>query len=197
MMDRDEWAAAEFGGAPLGNRLRSTRLVKSASLLASVIGQPITGNTDYDRAAVKAHYRFLESDPASAVTPENILAPHRARTIERMRSQAVVLCIQDGSRLRYDPRPACTDLSVIGRNQTPTQTRGMHVHTTLATTSAGLPLGVLRCSYRDTDGGPLRPKAQRWLDAYLDICAAGGGQDSPHNSGDQRHGPGGGQFCAL
>ena len=47
------------GGAPLGNRLRSTRLVKSASLLASVIGQPITGNTDYDRAAVKAHYRFL------------------------------------------------------------------------------------------------------------------------------------------
>ena len=171
-LDRDQWAEAEFGDAPLGNRLRSTRLVRSATMLASVMGQSITGNTDYDRAAVKAHYRLLESDPASKVTPENILAPHRARTIERMRSQKVVLCIQDGSRLRYATRPACTDLQVTGRNQTTAQTRGMHVHATLATTSDGLPLGVLRCSYRDPAHGPLKPKAQRWLDAYLDICAA-------------------------
>ena len=171
-LDSDQWAEAEFGGAPLGNRLRSTRLVRSASMLASVIGQPITGNTDYDCAAVKAHYRFVASDPASKVTPENILAPHRARTIERMRSQKVVLCIQDGSRLRYATRPACTDLEVVGRNQTKAKTRGIHMHTTLATTADGLPLGVLHCSFRDPAHGPLKPKAQRWLDAFRDTGAA-------------------------
>ena len=140
--------------------------------LASVIGPPITGNTDYDRAAVKAPYRFLESDPAVAVTPENLWVPHRARTIERMRSQQVGLCIQEGSRWRYDPRPAGPDLSVMGRNQTPIPTRGMHVHTTWATTSDGLPLGVWRGRYRDPDGGPLRPKAPRGREAYLDLGAA-------------------------
>ena len=106
------------------------------------------------------------------MTPENLLVPHRARTIERMRSPSVVLCLQDGSILNYASRPACKDLDVNGRNQTTTRTRGMHLHVTLATTAEGLPLGVLRCSYTDPTHGPLKPKAQRWLDAYEDTCAA-------------------------
>ena len=89
------------------------------------------------------------------------MAPHRARTIERMHSQEVVLCIQDGSTLNYASRPACEGLDVIGRNQTATRTRGMHIHVTLATTNRGLPLGVLRCSYTDPTEGPLKPKAQQ------------------------------------
>ena len=39
-MDSDQWAEAEFGNAPLGNRLRSVRLVKSSSLLALVGPSP-------------------------------------------------------------------------------------------------------------------------------------------------------------
>ena len=92
--------------------------------------------------------------------------------------------------------PACTDLQVTGRNQTTAQTRGMHVHATLATTPDGLPLGVLRCSYRDPSHGPLKPKAQRWLDAYLDICAAAD-QISRKIRVICVYGPGGRQFCAL
>ena len=172
LLDSDQWAEAEFGDAPLGNKLRSVRLVKSASLMAASVGKAITANTEYDCAAVKGHYRLLGSDPASAVTPENILAPHRARTIERMRSQKVVLCIQDGSRLKYATRPKCEGLAVIGQNQTKTNIRGMPIHATLTTTVEGLPLGVLRCSYQDPTDGPLKPKAQRWLDAYEDIDAA-------------------------
>ncbi len=61
---------------------------------------------------------------------------------------------------------------VIGCNQTAAKTRGMHIHTTLATASDGLLLGVLCCSFRDPSHGSLKPKAQRWLVAYLDICAA-------------------------
>ncbi|MDE2833493.1 MAG: IS4 family transposase [Bacteroidota bacterium] len=170
-IDNDQWAKAEFGNAPLGNRLRSLRLVKSAAMLADSVGRAITSNTAFDRAAIKGHYRLMSIKPETDVTPENILAPHRMRTVERIRSQSVVLCLQDGSNLNYGSRPVCKDLDVIGRNQTTTQTRGMHLHATLATTADGLPLGVLRCSYTDPTHGPLKPKAQRWLDAYEDTCA--------------------------
>ena len=172
MLDSDRWVEAEFGDAPLDNKLRSVRLVRSASLMSEVTGKPITRNTRADRAAVKGHYRFLASDPDSAVTPTNILAPHRQRTIERMRGQKTVLCIQDGRKLRYPTRPGCEGLTVIGRNQTKAKTRGMHLHTTLATTETGMPLGVLRCAYSPNASGPLPPKSQYWLDGYLDICEA-------------------------
>ena len=148
-IDSAQWAEAEFGEAPLGDSRLSTRLVKSASLLSDVVGHSITAHTGADRAAVKGHYRLLESKRDKTVTPANILAPHRARTIERMRSQKVVLCIQDTTKLLYSTRPARTDLQVIGQNQTSAKTRGMPLHATLAVTEDGLPLGVLRCSYRD------------------------------------------------
>ena len=41
-MESDQWAEAEFGGALLGNAVRSVRLVKSASLLADTLGTAIT-----------------------------------------------------------------------------------------------------------------------------------------------------------
>ena len=167
----DDWVEAEFGDAPLGDRRLSTRLVKSASLLADVIGKPICSHISHDRAAVKAHYRLLSSKQTD-VTPENMLAPHRKRTIERIRSQKAVLCIQDTTKLNFSTRPACEDLQVIGTNQTKAKSRGMPLHATLVTTTDGLPLGILRCSYRDPDTGPLKPRSQQWLDGFLDICEA-------------------------
>ena len=167
----DNWVETEFEDAPLGDRRLSTRLVKSASLLADVIGKSMCSHISHDKAAVKAHYRLLESKQVE-VTPENILAPHRKRTIERMRSQKAVLCIQDTTKLNYSTRPACEDLQVIGSNQTKAQTHGMPLHATLVTTTDGLPLGILRCSYRDPETGPLKPRSQQWLDGYLDLCEA-------------------------
>ncbi len=171
-IDSAEWAEAEFGGAPLGDHRRSTRLVKSASMLADMVGHGITTHTDADKAAIKGHYRLLESRKYKTVTPENILAPHRARTIERMRDQDVVLCGQATTKLRYNTRPACTDLQVIGNNQTTAKTRGLPLHATLAVTEDGLPLGVLRCSYRDPEEGPHAPRTQQRMDGYADICEA-------------------------
>ena len=149
--------------------------MKSASLLSDVVGHAIVAHTDHDAAAVKGHYRLLESAEDSEVRPENILAPHRARTIERMRSQKEVLFIQDGTKLNYATRPACEGLQIIGSNQTKAKTRGLPLHVTMAATADGLPLGVLRCSWRDPQTGPLAPRSQQWLDGYLDICQAAEG----------------------
>ena len=133
-------------------------------------------HTDHDAAAVKGNYRLLESAEDSEVRPENILAPHRARTIERMRSQKEVLFIQDGTKLNYATRPACEGLQIIGSNQTKAKTRGLPLHVTMAATANGLPLGVLRCSWRGIRRrGRLRPGRKQWLDGYLDICQAAEG----------------------
>jgi hypothetical protein len=75
---------------------------------------------------------------------ENILLPHRERTIRRMKGQKTVLCIQDGSDLIYSNLDRCEGLGVIGKNQTGARSTGLHLHSTLAVTTDGLPLGVLK-----------------------------------------------------
>ena len=184
-LDSAGWTANEFGGAPLGDKRLSARLVKSAGLLASSPGQAITANASHDRAAVKGYYRLIEQPAQSAVTPANILAPHRTRTMQRMRGEETVLCIQDGTDLNFATRPNCEGLGIIGRNQTASETLGLHLHLTLAVNGAGLPLGVLRCGFDappvqeqpPEDAAPraaLLPdktsnKMQRWLDGLRDI----------------------------
>ena len=80
-----------------------------------MLGDAVTGNAFHDRAAVKGYYRLIDQPVSSAVTPMNILAPHRARTLQRMRGHDTVLCIQDGSDLNSATRLHCEGLGIIGR----------------------------------------------------------------------------------
>lgn len=57
----------------------------------------VTGAANGARALVKGHYRLIDQPAGSAVTVENILEPHRERTLRRMRGHDTVLCIQDGT----------------------------------------------------------------------------------------------------
>ena len=138
-LDSAQWAQNELGGAPLGDKRLSARLVRSATVLALCPGHAFTGAPD--RVAMKGYYRLIDHPDESQVTPEHIVAPHRARTIERMRAHDTVLCIQDGTDLNFATRPGCEGLSIIGRNQTAAKTLGLHLHLTLAVSGAGLPLG--------------------------------------------------------
>ena len=175
-LDSDVWAANEFGGAPLGDKRLSARLVKSVGLLASFPGHAMTANPTPDRAAVKGYYRLVDRPDESQVTPLNILAPHRARTIARMRDQETVLCIQDGTDLNFATRPGCDGLGIIGRNQTSSKSLGLHLHLTLAVSGEGLPLGVLRCGF---DAPP-----EREDDREGD---RGGGTGAPGDGDDVHH----------
>ncbi|MCY3672554.1 MAG: DUF4338 domain-containing protein, partial [Alphaproteobacteria bacterium] len=139
-----EWAENEFGGAPLGDKRLSARLVKSAGLLAAWPGRKINAGSGADGTAISAFYRMIEMPAESEVTVPNILAPHRERSVMRIRGQETVLAIQDGTDLNFATRPGCDGLQVIGRNQTRSKALGLHLHATLAVTGTGLPLGVLR-----------------------------------------------------
>lgn len=142
--DNENWAENEFGSAPLGDKRLSRRLVASASRKALDPRRAYSGITGGEWADVKGYYRLIDSPDESAVTMANILLPHRERTIRRMKAQKIVLCIQDGSDLNYSKLDKCDGLGIIGSNQTGAQSRGLHLHSTLAVTTSGLPLGVLR-----------------------------------------------------
>jgi hypothetical protein len=143
-MDGPGWAQQEFGGAPLGDRRLSRRLLDSARLLAQKPGCAFTAAAAGERARVKAYYRMIDHPDLAAVTPDAILAPHRQRTLQRMKAHATVLCIQDGTDLNYTSLAQCQGLGIIGANQTAAKSRGLHLHATLAVTPDGLPLGLLR-----------------------------------------------------
>lgn len=137
------WAEKEFGGAPLGDARLSKRLVKAAEAKADEPWRAFCGVAQGDWAAVKGYYRLIDTADESAVTMANILQPHRERTIRRMQGQRTVLCIQDGSDLNYNGLTECEGLGEMGANQTGAQIRGLHLHSTLAVSANGLPLGVL------------------------------------------------------
>ena len=84
-LNAQDWAQNEFGGAPLGDKRLSARLVKSAGLLAAYPGQKINAAPGADNAAVNAFYRMIEAPAESEITLATILAPHRERSIQRIR----------------------------------------------------------------------------------------------------------------
>lgn len=143
-IDGAHWAACEFGGAPLGDKRLSQRLVEIGSNQAAHPGSSYCGAAQGDASQVKAYYRFIEQPEQGAVTPENILLPHREQTLRRMKAERRVLCVQDGSDLNYSSLTDCSGLGEIGTNQTGASSAGLHCHSTLALTVDGLPLGVLR-----------------------------------------------------
>jgi len=142
-LDGAEWADNEFGGACLGDQRLNERIVDIARTQAAMPGRAFCGAAQGDKPAVKAYYRLIEKPDDSVVTMAAILAPHRQRTVQRMKAQATVLCIQDGTDLNYSGLVQCEGLGVIGSNQTGARSGGLHLHSTLVVSTEGLPLGVL------------------------------------------------------
>lgn len=142
-LDGENWAQNEFGSAPLGDKRLSNRLVEIGRRQGENPSCSYSGAAGGSWPEVKAYYRFIDQADESAVTMKNILLPHREQTIRRMKSQKIVLCPQDGSDLNYNKLDHCEGLGVIGTNQTGATSRGLHLHSMLALTTEGLPLGVI------------------------------------------------------
>src|SRR5579871_4610561 len=87
----------EFEGAGLGDRRRSARLVRLATMLAASPERsfPRSAST---QAALRAAYRFMSND---SITPDAILGPHRAQTVARAASVGTVIAISDSTQLEF------------------------------------------------------------------------------------------------
>ena len=176
-LDRENWAANEFGAAPVGNAALCKRLVKSAAIQAAAPAKTFFSAACGDAAAVQGYYRMIERPDESALTPEAMLATHRGRTLRRMRGHPTVLCIQDGSDLNFATHHGCSGLGVISKNKGASGTLGLHMHTTFAVNAEGVPLGIPRIEFDAPDGKSdknkpaAEKKTQRWLRGWRDTNA--------------------------
>lgn len=166
-LDSDQWAHNEFGDAPLGDSRLSKRLVRSAKDISEKPGCSYSSVAKGDMALTKGYYRMIEKPDDCAVTMENIMLPHRERTLRRMQAEKVVLCITDKSDLNYNNLTKCRNLGVLGTNQTGAQILGLKMCTTFAVSTKGLPLGVLKGECKAPE--PLSPEEKKRPSAAVPI----------------------------
>jgi hypothetical protein len=142
-LDEADWAENEFGSAEIGDKRLSRRLVEVAQIQGKNPAASWLKACRGDRAAAKGYYRMIDNPEEDKITMEKILQPHRERTIRRLSGQQFVLFVSDGSDLDFSNLDQCEGLGVVGRNQTSKISMGLHLHSTLAYTGNGLPLGIL------------------------------------------------------
>lgn len=163
----------EFSKVDLQDKRLNVRCQKIASDLEEQPTEPINQACE-DWADTKAAYRFFDNPK---VTPERIVGPHSQRTIQRMKAHTLVLAIQDTTFLNYTHHPHTEGLGAIGKKEL--QQRGLGLHSTLAATPQGQPLGVLTQQYFEHAIGeasrtparvhrlPIEEKeSYRWVEAF-------------------------------
>ena len=162
------WAAVELGGAHLGDARLNRRLARVAEHLGGPSGASIPVACG-GWAETQAAYRLLAHED---VDWEAVLTPHWECSVERLRGQPVVLCVQDSTELDYTAQPGIAGLGPLSD----LRQHGLYVHPTLAVTPEGVPLGVLDAWMgtrdRDTFGEdkrhwPIEAKeSMRWLEGF-------------------------------
>ena len=129
------WAAEELRFADLGDIRRNRRLMKIVEDLAAQPNASVP-EASGDWAATKAAYEFWKSPRISA---DSIRTAAEKSTIERIRSHKIVLAIQDTTQLDLDHHPGTSGLGPTSHPEI----LGLMVHSTMAATPEGVPLGIL------------------------------------------------------
>lgn len=135
---KEELSQANFSDLRLNNRFHLL-----AQELASQPSLPINqASTDW--AATKAAYRFFEN---SKVSPEAILQPHYLSTQARLKGHDRIIAVQDTTVLDFSKHQKTTGLGPIAQSRDGKfELQGLFMHTTLALSERGLPLGLLNNS---------------------------------------------------
>jgi hypothetical protein len=153
----EHWTKYELSEIALGDQRLNWRLLDSASKLSARPSVSINQACE-DWADTKATYRLFANEKT---THEKILAPHQQRTKERMAGQTRCLVIQDTTLLDYSHHPSKAGMGPIGTTEQ--NLRGMVMHSALALTLQGLPLGVLSQQIwsREESAKQMTPSDQR------------------------------------
>lgn len=173
-----DWACHEFAHAQLPDPRLVQRLITLATDFAAHPTAPIPQACGC-WAKSKAAYRFFDND---TVEPEAILVAHVQATVPRLSPHPVVLCAQDTTTLNYSTHPQTQGLGPISNNRD--KTIGLLLHSTLALSPTGQPLGLLharswarstRTFGRSSNARNRTPRAQKesqkWMDSFL-ACQA-------------------------
>ncbi|MGA9992920.1 MAG: IS4 family transposase [Thiobacillaceae bacterium] len=172
-----DWAEEEFGGCGLPDARLQDRLL---TLARDFYARP-TANLPQScgsRAKTKAAYRFLEHEETAMQT---LMQPHYRATEARLAKEAVVLAVQDTTSLNYTTHAATEGLGPIG--SWPKGPQGLHLHSTLAFSTTGTPLGLVdvQCWSRDVESFgkkakrhslPIEEKeSYKWIVSYRAVAS--------------------------
>ena len=133
------WVREELKYAALPDKRLNQRLIKIVENLAQqphVSIPQASGNW----ANTKATYNFWQSKRVNA---EEIIEPHRKQTAERASKEEIILAIQDTSDFNFTHHPGKTEEQGFGMTCAQKYVRGLKVHSLMASTTQGVPLGIL------------------------------------------------------
>ena len=183
-LTEENWSEIEFSGANLGHKDRVACLIRCAKIIAKSITQSITAAFEGSRAAARAWYHLITANP-DKVTFKSILNGHYESTYRRMLAESQerkdvdarelgselikstnstevesqkkdILIIQDDTTLNFTSKPNIKNLGPIASNQTGAVSSGFLVHTSIAVTPEGIPLGIVKanCFTRQPKSNP-------------------------------------------
>lgn len=137
--DAQTWAMIELGHTDVGDRRRTLRLVR---LVAALVHRPASSlpGACGTWAATKAAYRFLDNED---VEPEAVLSGHRQSTLKRAGEHPLILAVQDTTAYNFSSHRATRGLGPIGKRSGNSPPTGFFMHSSLAVTPEGVPLGLL------------------------------------------------------
>lgn len=138
----------EFQNVPINDQRLINRLIITAEILDNQPEKSIPDACD-DWAATKATYQLFANEK---VTSEAILNSHRLNTIERIGKYPMVLLIQDTSAIDFSTHKKTERL---GPFTTGAYSYGLLMHSVLAVSPTGVPLGLL---YQDIWARESSPK---------------------------------------
>jgi len=160
--------AAELAALDLGDKRRKHRAV---AMVKKMIQHPSGSipETFRTHAEIKAVYRFLSSE---AFETQELQEALQQACRERVRGERMVLAIQDTTNLEFPSSPALAEAA-----------DGLWVHTTLAVSAEGIPLGLMhqqrwtRPAQREPTAPQRRERAvqdkesYRWLEGLRAVHA--------------------------
>ena len=168
-----DWADHEFGGAQVFDARLGRRLADMARDFFHRPGESIATIFDGSQAKTKGAYRLVGND---RLDMQALLSGHVDASLGRCRQQRVVLAVQDTTTLNYTSHPDTEGLGPI--NTKKDKGTGLVLHSTIAFSLEGTPLGVLdtQCWARDpADAGKAERRKElsieekessKWLKSY-------------------------------
>jgi Transposase DNA-binding/Transposase Tn5 dimerisation domain len=137
---QESWAQQEVGQAHLGHGARTKRLVQLVEDLVAHPAESVPQSCG-DWAGTKGAYRFWDNKHVEAAA---IRQAHSEKTVERCQGQELILAIQDTTDLDYSTHPATRGLGHLqGKRTKGKLPQGLKVHSVMAVSPEGVPLGLL------------------------------------------------------
>ncbi len=133
------WASEELKYAALPDKRLNQRLIKIVENLAQQPNASIP-QASGDWAGTKATYNLWKS---ARIESEDIIEPHRKQTAQRASKEKIILAIQDTSDFNFTHHSSKTEKQGFGMTCAQKYVRGLKVHSLMASTTQGVPLGIL------------------------------------------------------